>query len=177
MTAQAPELIFIDGRKERLYSNPLCAFLASHGIELPRSICPPTNCWRGYFGTWEIRDRRLYLNSIRAANTYDEKHIRTMEDRFFRRIGAKSYPVPATWFNDGLVIALGELLRYRHAGWSNWFERLRILNCVAGRVVRDRIVNTEAILNWRLKRHPEFDYWPAQRLDRYFTGGIKTDRE
>ena len=61
MTAQVKERIIIDGEKYPL----LNAFSLPEGdliIQHKKGIIEQSsNCWRGYVGTWEIRDDKLYL--------------------------------------------------------------------------------------------------------------------
>jgi hypothetical protein len=52
-------------------------------------------------------------------------------------------------------------LIYSHHGWSSWFERERVIHFKAGEIVRDREVDTRAILEWWLRRNPQ----EADRLD------------
>ena len=66
MCEQMLEIIFINGEKETISEIPL----------LPKSIIEKseyidqgshllsTSCYRGYLGTWEVKDNKLYLNHI-----------------------------------------------------------------------------------------------------------------
>ena len=61
MTTQVKERIIIDGEKYPLLnalSLPEDDSIIQHKKGL---IEKSSNCWRGYVGTWEIRDDKLYL--------------------------------------------------------------------------------------------------------------------
>ena len=51
-----------------MYAEPFNSFLTKNNIELK---FPSTACWRGYYGTWEIRDRKLFLTNIEAYLDYN----------------------------------------------------------------------------------------------------------
>jgi hypothetical protein len=79
--------------------------------------------------------------------------------RLFTATGCDGFPIPAEWFSGRLQIPAGKRMIYSHQGWSNWYERLRIIHIREGSVVRDREVNTKAILERRLAWHPETRDW------------------
>jgi len=159
MTAQFPERIIIDGRPHALYADPLDQLLKSRSLTLrnPRRWC--TANYRGYIGTWQIRGRMLFLlhlNWLASDNeTLGEVPIpRETLRELFRAIPCTSLPTPARWFDGVLRIAIGRRLIYSHDGWSHWFERERVIRFKAGEIIRDREVDTRAILEWALRRYP-----------------------
>ena len=65
-TAQAPDLIVIDGHDEPLQTNPLGHYLAEHpDVVLMRGVQSSGN-WRGYIATWEVSDGTLLLSKRHA---------------------------------------------------------------------------------------------------------------
>ncbi len=60
MTAQISEKLLFEGEKHAMCTNPLGDYCALGG-ELPRFASNCTALWRGYVGTWEIINDRLYL--------------------------------------------------------------------------------------------------------------------
>lgn len=51
-----------------MYTEPFNSFLTKNNIELK---FPSTACWRRYYGTWEIRDRKLFLTNIEGYLDYN----------------------------------------------------------------------------------------------------------
>ena len=51
-----------------MYAEPFNSFLTKNNIEFKFSS---TACWRSYYGTWEIRDRKLFLTNIEAYLDYN----------------------------------------------------------------------------------------------------------
>ena len=92
MTTQVQEEIIINGEKYSLINCP----------SFPDSIIQPKKnlkyyressaCWRGYVGTWEVKDDRLYLVDLSSAN-YEL---------------VDSPPIFADWISACLKIATGE---------------------------------------------------------------------
>ena len=61
MTTQVKERIIIDGEKYPLL-NALSLPEGDSIIQHKKGLIEKSsNCWRGYVGTWEIRDDKLYL--------------------------------------------------------------------------------------------------------------------
>ncbi len=153
MTAQTPERIVIDGRPHALRSEPLYRLLASRRIDFQSEERGySTACWRGYTGTWEICDGTLYLLHLNL-NIGDEIPMPEKDrDKLFRAVPARHFPVAAHWFNGVLRISCGRRLVYSHHGWSSIFERERVITLRQGKVKRDRLVNTKAMLERALQR-------------------------
>jgi len=159
MTAQTPERIIIDGRPRALYEQPLYRLLEKRRM----TLCDPkderfgmtTACWRRYVGTWEIRDGILFLIHLNLNVPHEEPLPQDIRQRFLRCVPAADFPIRADWFSGRLRIATGPRLVYSHHGWSSWYARERVITIKKGVVKRDRDVDTQAILEWWLRRHPE----------------------
>ena len=160
MTAQAPERIIIDGRPRPLYAAPLYRLLASRRLDLSKPGCRTTGNYRGYTGTWEIRGNALFLIHINwegwdgtSCAVVMPSNVRA---RLFRAVPCEGFPIKAHWFNGRLRIAIGRRMIYSHQGWSHWFERERVISVKGGIVVRDREVDTRAMVEWKLRVNPGF---------------------
>ena len=101
-------------------------------------ILRSTACWRGYQGTWEIRDGRFYLVGLRG--------------RFQLRDGG---PILADWFSGVLRIPKGKVLRHVHMGFGTVFEQEVHIKIEKGVVVKTRISDNrgknhdESEIGWR----------------------------
>jgi hypothetical protein len=152
VTAQIPERILIDGKPHWLYAEPLYRLLATRRTEIAAPDARTTACHRQYVGTWSIGDGRLWLVGL---NTYGYEELPlsdTMRTWFLRLVPTDRFPICAEWFNGRLRIPIGPRLVQGFHGWSSWFSRERVITCQQGRVVRDREVDTLAMLEWALRR-------------------------
>jgi hypothetical protein len=155
MTAQTPERIIIDDEPRALYADPLYRLLASSRFKLGAYATErSTACYRGYCGTWEIIDRRLYLVHLNLMGWREEPIPHDLRAKLLRVARCKDFPIAARWFNGTLRIQIGRRLVYSHHGWSNWFERERVVTIIGGDVQRDREVDTKAMLERYLRRNP-----------------------
>ena len=93
-----------------------------------------TACWRGYIGTWEIKDGRLYLAGLigRCEMIGDE-------------------PIFAEWVSGWLRIPRGEMLRYVHMGFESVYERELHLRLEGGVVVESKTVEAEGVFKRSLR--------------------------
>jgi hypothetical protein len=99
---------------------PGCAAFTS-----PRpSIFFSTACYRGYVGTWEIKDGRFFLVGIRGL---------------YRLLGKE--PILADWFTGVLRIPRGELLKYAHGDFLSVYEGEVRVSIDRGVVVKTRVID------------------------------------
>jgi len=66
MTIQIAEKIIYEGRSSPLYSELLNSLLMKKrsGAKEFKFSSPSTGCWRGYIGTWELEEGKLYLKDL-----------------------------------------------------------------------------------------------------------------
>ena len=109
MTDQIPDTLNFEGQEHRVENHPLDQYFKLAKIE---HDTPYTNTalWRGYVGTWEIKNSRLYLLSL----TYPLRDESTLSiETYF-----PGYPnrVFAHWYCGVLETRFGKLLKI----WGNW---------------------------------------------------------
>lgn len=83
-----------------------------------------TACWRGYQGTWEIRDNFFYLMSLQGCWQLKS-----------------SVPLVADWFSGVLRIRRGRLMTYVHMGFGSVYEEELHIRIDAGRVMRRQVMD------------------------------------
>lgn len=116
MTAQVPERLMYAGETHRLAKASLEDYFRLSGTRSPFQW-PHTALWRGYVGTWEILDNRLYLLAL-------EGHLDNGAQGSLATI-FPGYPdrVFAHWFTGHLRVPQGKLLEYQHAGFASRYEQ------------------------------------------------------
>lgn len=119
MTAQMGEILRYGGKTVRMCDTPLRDYFALGGRR-PEPDFDSFGCtalWRGYVGTWEVADGRLYLVGLSGD----------FEDGTPVSLGAvfPGYPerVFAHWYSGTVRIPEGKLLRYVHMGFASNYER------------------------------------------------------
>lgn len=135
MTAQSSEKLLYNGETYWMSSEPLQPYIANLSIE-PILNAPSTALWRGYIGTWEINENKLYLiDLICYGENYEEKSM----DYLFSSNGKQF----AEWFSGNLFIPDGEMLKYVHAAYASIYERTIILEIKSGVLISQKsITNT-----------------------------------
>ncbi|MCW8884232.1 MAG: hypothetical protein OQK12_03120 [Motiliproteus sp.] len=125
MTAQIPEKIRLDGQRFSMCSTPLNDFVALGG-RLPKFAVTCTALWRGYIGSWELLDGRLYLNGLTGSlEDGEEITLATLFPDFPDRVFAH-------WYSGTLRIPQGKLIEYHHAGFASEYERDLLLTFERG---------------------------------------------
>ena len=137
-TAQIPERIVYEGTEGFLFTEPLDKYFTRDNPR-PEFAAPHTACWRGYVGTWEIKDNTLYLLDIKAWMRNEEGKAAPVE--FERIFPGKTKPIKADWFTGTLRIPRGEPIRYVHMGYQTIYEYDVFLRIEAGKVVGRQIVD------------------------------------
>ncbi|WP_299266342.1 hypothetical protein [uncultured Psychrosphaera sp.] len=104
-TQQIKETFIVDGVSQGIESNPLETLFTFEEIHLmldSKGLCSAN--WRGYQGTWELKDGELFLNSfVKGACSDNPPSIDPV--LFF---GEEEYPVKAKWFNATIELRLSE---------------------------------------------------------------------
>lgn len=134
MTAQIHECLIFEGEDaEMAFCPPIpeghpriveidCKNISSR--DKSDSILFSTACWRGYQGTWEIKDGRFFLVGLRGR---------------LKLLGAE--PLFADWFSGVLRIPKGEMLLYVHMGFGSVYEQEIHVKIEQGVVVASRIMD------------------------------------
>ena len=132
MTAQIAERLFYEVKEQAMCSEPLSSYLDLADIDSPfESNC--TALWRGYVGTWEILDDRLYLVGLEGTlRDGGEASLETLFPGFPERVFAH-------WYSGTLRIPDGKQLEYVHMGYASTFERDILLQIERGLLVHTEI--------------------------------------
>ena len=132
MTAQFSELLMLEGQQHSLCSYPLASYFALGG-ESVAFRASSTALSRGYIGTWEILDQRLYLIGLQGW-LEDESPV-SLETVF------SGYPerVFAHWFSGTLRLPQGQLLHYVHGGFGSCYEQDLLIDVSRGVVTAKRV--------------------------------------
>ncbi len=93
------------------------------------SITRSSACWRKYFGTWEVKDRRFYLVSIEGMFKFKEG----------------SSPVFAHWFSGELRVPGGEIIQYAHMGYHSVYEEDMFILIEEGIVKKTWILDNRSL--------------------------------
>ena len=134
MTAQMPERLTYKGEQLSLAEEPLWAFFKLAGSKPPMAKSSSA-LWRGYIGSWEITNERLYLVGIDGR--LKDGSALTLDLLF------PGFPdrVFAHWYSGDMRIPRGKLLNYVHAGYASVYEGDLILQIERGVVVSGRVLH------------------------------------
>jgi hypothetical protein len=121
MTAQMHEKLILEGEATTMAFCPPIPFDNPRIVLNEQQRIMSTGCWRGYIGTWELEEGRLYLVDITGL---------------FQLVGDD--PLPADWVTGVLRIPHGDLLQYIHMGFGSIYEFETHLKIENGVVVDER---------------------------------------
>jgi len=134
MTVQIREVLFYKGCIYQIATEPLSQLLDIMGDERPVLMAPHTACWRGYTGTWQIKDNKLFLIDFKG---YDKNHKKVGIDYIF----PDQKKIFAGWYTGEIIIQTGRMLHYEHAGYMSVYEKDLFLKFEKGILVGSREVN------------------------------------
>lgn len=143
MTAQAGERLLYKGEETWMAAEPLNQYLQNRNDI--KFVSPSTACWRGYYGQWEIKDRKLYLIELKA---YLEGYREVGLDYLFPGQNTAF----ANWFSGKIRIPQGEMLDYVHMGYASLYERDLILVFENGLLTNEYIVDNEEEYQNRIEK-------------------------
>lgn len=133
MTMQSGETLIIEGQAHRISNEPLDFWFTLARLK-PAFVVTCTACRRGYDGTWEIQDQRLYLRKLEGELTSGrpaslETVFPGWPDRVF-----------AHWYSGMLESPQGRLLRVEMNGLLPVYEAMLYLEVEHGVVVGEQIL-------------------------------------
>lgn len=134
-TPQAAEVIIVNDEPTALLAEPLAPLLKQQKIadNLRAALggwCTTAN-WRGYVGTWEIRDGALYL--VKLGSPCHEPNDAPLD----AVVPGASSPQRAYWFSGTLTIPLVKKSSSWHLGEDFMLMRYELVTVVNG-VVTER---------------------------------------
>jgi hypothetical protein len=158
-TAQAPEILRFEGKTYDLETTPLNAYLASHPNVIPESGVSSTGLWRGYIGSWSLRDQKLYIEDVRILTSAAMDADAAESDRY-RSVMAEVFgtkaPVQATWYSGRLIVPTGEMVEYVHMGFASTYSSYLVATVVEGTVTEMSRMNLRQFQAFRRKQFELF---------------------
>lgn len=169
-TAQAPDILKVDGKTYSLHSNPLSAVLAEHEDRLPKPEVVSSGLWRGYIATWSVRDGRLWLDNVEMPtrdyatyNAPESKKFRSVTKELFQDDGASRV---ATWFTGHLIVPTGKIVNYVHMGYGSTYSEYLVLKIVKGEVKQQRKMGTADFETFRRAQYEAYRKTPDYAKER-----------
>lgn len=142
MAAQLADIIWVEGEKMDLYSNPLEEYFIKTRKRRP-SFFKLDTCRRGYVATWEIKENQLFLTAlegdIEGSGFFGKKSKKGSIKTIFRKAGQQG--VKADWFSGKLRIPNGNMTQYEDSGYDSRFEKEIIITVEHGDVLKTRTLD------------------------------------
>lgn len=132
MTAQIAESILYQGTHYGMFSQPLDDYFKQRSINPKLDVGSCTALWRGYVGSWEIDNEKLYLTQLLDSNGLFKGTSLIDIDTFFTDVESRVF---ANWFTGVLKIPQGKRIRYVHYGFASQFERTLLLTIEKGKLI------------------------------------------
>lgn len=133
MTRQILEKINYEGSLQSMFGRPLDDYFKLSGIK-PDFELTCSACWRGYIGTWEILDDRLYLTDLSELMGDGKKNMQT----FFPDDPVRVF---AYWYSGQLRVPQGE--RVVHPGFYSSYEHDLLIDIEKGVVQKKEVRENE----------------------------------
>ena len=129
MTEQQKDKLKYNNEIYSINGELLNEYLDENRIEL---VAPTSACWRGYYGTWEIIDNKLYLIELRAYlpgfKEVDLNYFFPNQDKVF-----------AYWINGEVPLPTGIIKEYIHLPFGSTHDEYLYLNFKNGELIGTRI--------------------------------------
>lgn len=119
MTAQIKEIMIIENEKYTMHCTPLESYLNILPTEVKFNY-RTTACWRGYIGTWHLKNEKLYLINLKGTKYNSESCI--LEDVGLNFLFHEQEKVFANWFTGMLTVPQGDILTYCQDNYIPYYE-------------------------------------------------------
>lgn len=142
-TGQDGDIIYIDGKQWILLGKPVYADSVLRNdlmTALPEGRSVTTANWDGYTAYWSISQGELCLDSIKY-DLYDKatklSHTERMPSDIMLRMFKKYVDgnrIVASWFDNDIRVASGEVIYYVHGGYERNYEYEQIISIDHGKL-------------------------------------------
>ena len=161
MTQQTPEKLLYKGEECRMTTEPLGDVLSESEFERLAEYSSCTGCYRGYVGSWEIDDNKLYLVDLSPGFLFNPNcrlfltglaEYLDKENTDLNCVFPSQKRVFASWFTGRIWADAGKLLVYgRKYGMRGMYEKNIRLKLENGVVVHEEEIdnNTEELSKQR----------------------------
>jgi len=149
MTSQTRERLLYKGQDYGMATEPLEQYLKTRNdIHINNGIID-TGCRRGYVGSWEIRDNRLFLIGLKGIGEEIDERVTFPEKRKIdlNYIFPNEERVFASWFSGHIRLEIGELLKYVHLGYESIHEKDLVLTLENGVIVHEEEFDNSNVEN------------------------------
>jgi hypothetical protein len=137
MTIQAGDILSYSGEKTTIATEPLKPYLETRSDV--GFIFKTTALVRGYIGTWEIRNKKLYLASLVGF-------IQNNKQVDLNYLFPNKTEVFANWFSGDIRIPDGKLLEKINLGYESVFEKDRILTFNKGILISESVNTNKKLI-------------------------------
>jgi hypothetical protein len=151
-TAQQGDILFLDGKKYSIYTNPLEPFLRNNPDRMPKSNIVSSALWRGYVATWRVKNERLVLVDVgilKDVSKPGEKGLSTEIVSVMDKVFPGEKDVVANWFSGHIIIPDGKLVNYVHMGYASTYEKYILLRVEQGVVTRTWTADAPSFVKFR----------------------------
>jgi len=119
--AQAGERLRYNNEDYSMASEPLGSYLDTRNDI--NFVIFSMECWRGYIGSWEIEDNKLYLIGLEAyIGDDDYEEVDDYEKVDLGYVFPDQKKVFADWFTGTIEIPNGKLLKREYDGYQSTFK-------------------------------------------------------
>ena len=148
-TAQAPDILIIDGETIDLQSNPLEVYFKSNPDKKSDEWALSTGLWRGYVAEFKIENSYLIVSDIKVQLKKEEDHRKWFS--VIDQVMPKEERV-VSWY-DGLLIApQGKIVNFIRMGYASEFEKYTIFLLEGGKVIKRRSFSLEEYKVYKKKQ-------------------------
>lgn len=153
MTVQAQEILTYRDETFSLIGAPLNPFLENNKhINFEMFT---TAHWRGYQGSWLLKDDNLYLSNLESSNYTFEELFKSTE------------PVLADWYSGILQFGFGD---YHYDHWWGYYDNYVWLKFENGKVIDKKITK-----NFNSEYPISFGKYKGKKIDDVINGKIKNN--
>jgi hypothetical protein len=161
-TAQAPDILLLNGKQFSIFTNPLERFLEQNPDKRWKPSLVSMANWRGYEATWQVKEDRLMLMEVEVLDAFirEPDHDESVSRLKFRSVMSAVFPgqkeVFADWFTGHVILLDGECIHYVHMGYASTYEKYIVLRVEKGIVTRQWALDHEGFLRFRNAQFEQF---------------------
>lgn len=155
-TAQASDVLIVDGQEFALNTNPLEAQLEQKKWRPPDDAAIWSSNWRGYIATWEVKGDKFFLRNVSIAIADPKDANKEIRKNIIGDLYPGASEVFADWYTGALIVPDGKMIRYVHMGYGSSYDHYQIFRVRAGQIVEHLSLDAAEFEAYKQRKFDEF---------------------
>ncbi len=138
--SQYTDRILLNNTKCLLYTNPLETFFTKEPSKRPVGSIQSSELWRGYIASFNVKDKRLYVDDILVQNPNkgSDGQQKTVWNSVADSVFKSEHERFCDWYTGYLIIPTGKLIKKASTSYASMYDSFILLFVSKGMLTSEK---------------------------------------